>query len=139
MRVIGLAVVLALVLAPFLAEAQPPGKLPLVGVLEPGRQEFAAARCRPAFEQSLRDLGYVEGRTVRFAYRFGEDRADRLPALAAELVQLAPDVIWLHSTPAAVATKQATTTIPSWLPCLRAWWNGVWWRVWPDPGGTSPG
>jgi putative ABC transport system substrate-binding protein len=114
MRVIGLVVtlVISVALNPLAPEAQPQGKLPLVGVLEPGRQQSPAARCRPAFEQSLRDLGYVQGRTVRLAYRFGEDRADRLPALAAELVQLAPDVIWLHSTPAALATKQATTTIP---------------------------
>jgi putative tryptophan/tyrosine transport system substrate-binding protein len=54
----------------------------------------------------------VEGHTIRLAYRYGEDHADRLPTLAAELVQLAPDVIWLHSTQAVVAAKQATTTIP---------------------------
>jgi putative tryptophan/tyrosine transport system substrate-binding protein len=114
MRLIGVAVVLTIgvLTAPLAAGAQPQGKFPLVGVLEPGRQQSPAARCRPAFEQSLRDLGYVEGRTVRLAYRFGEDRADRLPTLAAELVQLAPDVIWLHSTPAAAAAKQVTTTIP---------------------------
>ena len=112
MRRIGLVVTLMLSIAlwPF-AEAQPQGKLPLVGVLEPGRQR-PPPRCFGGFQQSLRDLGYVEGRTILLAYRFGEDRADRLPGLAAELVQLAPDVIWLHSTPAALAAKQATPTIP---------------------------
>ena len=113
MRLIGLVMtlVIGVALKP-LAEAQSQAKLPLVGVLEPGRQQSPAARCRPAFEQSLRDLGYVQGLTVRLAYRFGEDRTDRLPTLAAELVKLAPDVIWLHSTPAALAAKQATTAIP---------------------------
>jgi hypothetical protein len=107
MRRIGLVVtlVVSVALGTFAPAAQPQGKLPLVGVLEPGRQQLPTARCRPAFEQTLRNLGYVEGRTVRLAYRFGEDRADRLPALAAELVQLAPDVIWLHSTPAALAAQ----------------------------------
>jgi putative ABC transport system substrate-binding protein len=102
---------LGLLAAPTIATAQPPGKLPLVGVLEPGRQQ-PSSRCLPAFQQSLRDLGYVEGHTIRLAYRYGEDHADRLPTLLAELVHLAPDVIWLHSGPAAVAAKQATTTIP---------------------------
>src|SRR6266700_2082440 len=101
---------LSLLAAPPIAMAQPRGKLPLVGVLEPGSQP--SLNCFPAFQQSLRDLGYVEGHNIRFAYRYGEDHADRRPPLAAELVQLAPDVIWLHSTQAVVAAKQATTTIP---------------------------
>jgi len=101
---------LSLLAAPPIAMAQPRGKLPLVGVLEPGSQP--SPNCFPAFQQSLRDLGYVEGHNIRFAYRYGEDHADRLPPLLAELVQLAPDVIWLHSTQAVVAAKQATTTIP---------------------------
>jgi putative tryptophan/tyrosine transport system substrate-binding protein len=102
---------LGLLAAPPITTAQPQGKLPLVGVLEPGRQQ-APSGCLPAFQQSLRDLGYVEGHTIRLAYRYGEGHADRLPALAAELVQLNPDVIWLASTQAVAAAKQATTTIP---------------------------
>jgi ABC-type uncharacterized transport system substrate-binding protein len=110
MRLIVLVLVLSLT-PQYVAEAQPQGKLPLVGVLEPGRQHLPS-RCLRAFQQSLRDLGYVEGRTIRLAYRYGEDQSDRFPTLAAELVKLAPDVIWLHSTPAVVAAKQATTSIP---------------------------
>ena len=79
-------------------------------MLEPGRQQSPGG-CLSAFQQGLRDLGYVEGHTIRLAYRYGEDQADRLPPLA-ELVHLAPDVIWLTSTQAAVAAKQATTTMP---------------------------
>ncbi len=102
---------LSLLAAARTAAAQARSKLPLVGVLEPGRQQPPRG-CLVAFQQRLRDLGYVEGHNIRLAYRYGENNADRLPALAVELVQLAPDVIWLHSTPAAVAVKQATTTIP---------------------------
>src|SRR5262245_14392988 len=102
---------LSLLAVPPIATAQPRGKLPLVGVLEPGRQQSHGG-CLPAFQRGLRDLGYVEGHTIRFAYRYGEDHADRLPTLLTELVQLAPDDIWLHSTPAVVAAKQATTSIP---------------------------
>ena len=90
--------------------AQPQGKRPLVGVLEPESQQRSA--CIAAFQQGLRDLGYVEGQTIAFAYRAAEEHPDRLAALAAELVQLTPDVLWLHSTPAAWAAKRATTTIP---------------------------
>jgi len=62
--------------------------------------------------QGLRDLGYVEGQTITLVSRYAEGQPDRLPALAAELVQLTPDVLWTHSNPAAHAAKQATTTIP---------------------------
>ena len=51
-------------------------------------------------------------RRTPFAYRYAANQFDRLPALAAELVQLAPDVIWMHSNAAALAAKQAITTIP---------------------------
>jgi putative ABC transport system substrate-binding protein len=60
----------------------------------------------------LRDLGYVEGQNIVIESRYAEGQLTRLPALAAELVHLAPDVIWTHSTEATQAAKQATTTIP---------------------------
>jgi putative ABC transport system substrate-binding protein len=101
---------LSLLTAPLAARAQPRGKIPLIGVLEPGSQQRSS--CLPAFQQRLRDLGYVEGQNIAFTYREAEGHPDRLAALAAELVQLAPDVIWLHSTQAAWAAKRATTTIP---------------------------
>jgi putative ABC transport system substrate-binding protein len=94
-----------------LTTAQPQGKIPRVAVLEPTSQARPAP-CLFAFQQGLRDLGYVEGQTIRLDYRYGEGHADRLPTLAAELVQLAPDILWLHSDPAAWAAKRATTTIP---------------------------
>ena len=65
-----------------------------------------------AFRSGLRDLGYIEGKNVTIDYRYAEEQYDRLPGLAAELVSLKPDVIMTHSTPAALAVKQATSTIP---------------------------
>src|SRR3989442_13472328 len=102
---------LSLLAVPLATTAQPRAHLPRVGVLEPTSQERPAP-CIFAFQQGLRDLGYVEGQTILLDYRYGEGHADRLPALAAELVQLAPNVLWLHSNPAAWAAKRATTTIP---------------------------
>jgi ABC-type uncharacterized transport system substrate-binding protein len=102
---------LSLLAAPLTARAQPRDKLPLIGVLEPGSPQQHTP-CIPALQQGLRDLGYVEGQTITFAYRFADGHSDRLPALAAELVQLAPDVLWLHTNAAARAATQATTTIP---------------------------
>src|SRR5215468_4658920 len=103
--------ILSLLAAPLATIAQPRGNIPRVAVLEPTSQAHPAP-CLPAFQQGLRALGYVEGQTVLLDYRYAEDQPDRLPALAAELVQLAPDIIWLHSDPAAWAAKRATTTIP---------------------------
>jgi ABC-type uncharacterized transport system substrate-binding protein len=101
---------LSLLVAPLAAEVQGRGKIPLVGVLDPSATGFR--RCLDSFQQGLRDLGYVEGQTIAFAYRYAEGQHDRLPALAAELVRLPPDVIWTHSNAAALAAKQAITTIP---------------------------
>ena len=112
MRLIGLAVVLALSLtvAPLVAEAQQAAKNTQIGYLAPN---LAASRHLPeAFRQGLRDLGYVEGRNVVIEYRDAEGKFERLPALAAELVALKVDVIVAGGTPAALAAKQATGTLP---------------------------
>jgi putative ABC transport system substrate-binding protein len=94
------------------ATAQPRRAVPLIGVLEPGAQQQSLDSCHIGFQHSLGDLGYVDGQTITLIYRYAEHQVDRLPALAAELVQLAPDVLWTHSNAAALAAKQATTTIP---------------------------
>jgi putative ABC transport system substrate-binding protein len=67
---------------------------------------------RELLQQGLRELGYVEGHTLALEYRSAEGQYERLPALAAELVGLPVDVIVTQSTPAALAAKQATNTIP---------------------------
>ena len=94
-----------------LAEAQLPKKIPLVGFIVPGSHSSYAARIE-AFQQSLRDLGYVEGKNINIEYRYAEGKFDRVPDLAAEMVRLKVDVIVTGDTPAIQAVKQTTTTIP---------------------------
>ena len=83
--------------APLAAEAQRRGAIPRVGVLDPEPKQRLSP-CLPAFQQGLRELGYVEGRSIAVEYRYAEGQPDRLPGLAAELVRLAPDVIWIQRT-----------------------------------------
>jgi putative tryptophan/tyrosine transport system substrate-binding protein len=114
MRVIGLAVVLTfglgLVAAPLVHEAHAAGQVPRVGILETGAP--SASEYWPAFHQRLRELGYAEGQTITFESRSAGGRNERLPGLAVELVGLKVDIIVTTGTPAAVAAKQATATIP---------------------------
>jgi ABC transporter substrate binding protein len=77
----------------------------------PGTPTSFAPRTQ-AFVEGLRDLGYVEGRTVAIEWKWGEDRVDRLPDLAAELVGSQVDVIVTGGTPATKAVKNVTHTIP---------------------------
>jgi putative ABC transport system substrate-binding protein len=65
-----------------------------------------------ALQAGLRELGYVEGKNLKVEYRFGGDQLETLHKLAVELVALGPDAIVINTTPAAIAAKQATTTIP---------------------------
>jgi putative ABC transport system substrate-binding protein len=113
-KTVGTVVLLILVvlMAPPAAEAQSREKLPRIGVLAPGTQQQSPVTCHAGFRQGLRDLGYVEGQSVLLEYRYTEEQHDRLPALAAELVRLAPDMVWTHSNTTARALKQATSTIP---------------------------
>jgi putative tryptophan/tyrosine transport system substrate-binding protein len=71
-----------------------------------------------ALRAGLRQLGYEEGNNIVFEYRWAEGRYDRLPELAAELVNLNVDVLVAHSTPGAQAAKQATSTIPIVVPVV---------------------
>jgi putative tryptophan/tyrosine transport system substrate-binding protein len=114
MKAAMLLIILALLVAPLAAEAQPRGHIPIVGVLRLGEPSADSdpKSAFNAFRQGLHELGYVEGQTVRLEYRYAEWQLDRLPSLAAELVQLQPDVIVTNTTPGALAAKQATTTIP---------------------------
>ena len=102
---------LAIVVAPLAAEAQPSRAVPRVGVL----RVPDAAGSKPyleAFRQGLREFDWVEGQNIALVYRYAEGHYERLPALAAELVQLPVDLLVVGSAPAAQAAKQATTTLP---------------------------
>ena len=72
----------------------------------------SAAKAIEALKAGLSDLGYVEGKSIAIEYRWGEGRYDRLRTLAAELVQLKPNLILSWGTPAILAIKQATSTLP---------------------------
>jgi ABC-type uncharacterized transport system substrate-binding protein len=112
MRLTRLAVILilALTLAPLVAEAQQAAKIARIGWL--GDNPAGNPHLREAFLQGLRDLGYVEGRNLTIEYRNAQGKFERFPALAAELVTLKVDVIVAPGTPAALAAKQATRTLP---------------------------
>jgi ABC-type uncharacterized transport system substrate-binding protein len=108
MRPIGLAVVLAvsLTLAAHAVEAQQVGKVYRIGQLREG----AVLPPQP-FADAMRELGWIEGQNFKIERR-NTDRGDQLPALAAELVRLNVDLILTGGTPAALAAKGATKTIP---------------------------
>jgi putative ABC transport system substrate-binding protein len=96
---------------PLAAHTQQLGKTPRIGVLFPGTPATYSTRAR-AFMEGLRDHGYVEGRTIEIEWRWWQDKAERLPELAAELVGLNLNAVVTAGTPAAKALKGATRTIP---------------------------
>jgi len=93
------------------AEAQQPARIHRIGILSPSSGPFFSARDE-AFRQRLRQLGYVEGKNIVIEYRYAEGKGERLPDLAAELVQLKVDVIVTTSAGATLAAKKARGTIP---------------------------
>jgi ABC-type uncharacterized transport system substrate-binding protein len=102
---------------PLAARAQPTGKLPIIGFL--GTNTASAQRqWTDAFLQRLRELGWVEGRTVAIEYRWADGRLERSAEIVAELVRLKVDVIVTHSAEPVLAAKRATAVIPIIFPVL---------------------
>jgi len=93
---------------PLAAGAQQTAKLPRLGFLTAGRDSPGL----PALLEGLRQLDWIEGKTIVLEYRYADNRNDRLPELAAELVRLNVDVIVAAGTLAPLAAKRATATIP---------------------------
>jgi putative ABC transport system substrate-binding protein len=96
---------------PLAARAQPSEKLYRVGMLERTSIPINAANL-DGFRRGLRELGYVEGKNYVIEYRSADGRDERFSGLAAELVRLNVDLILTRGTPAALAAKNATGTIP---------------------------
>ena len=111
MRLIGLAVVLtvSLILAPLVAEAQPGGRLPRIGVLASSSPEGSYLY---SLREGLRELGYTEGQNIVVEWRWARGQDGRLTDLAAELVRLKVDIIVVNNNAAIAATQRATRTIP---------------------------
>src|SRR5262245_34432122 len=108
-----LAVILGLLFSPLVAESQPAGKVYRLGILSPGGRPDPSVPTLPnLIPKTLGELGYVEGRNLVVERRFADDKFDRLPALARELVQLRPDAIVAVSSQAISAARDATSTIP---------------------------
>jgi len=107
---LGLVAVLTLT-ASFAGRAQSVGKVHRIGYLSAGSIS-ASPHYLEAFRQGLQERGWIESRNIIIEYRSAEGRFDRLPELAAELVQRKVDVIAAAPTPAALAARNATKTIP---------------------------
>jgi putative ABC transport system substrate-binding protein len=97
--------------APLAADAQQAGKIYRIGTLHTTVPEDASERVT-AFERSLAELGYVEGRNVAFVHRYSGPEVKRLGDLASELVRAGVDVIVTSTNPSTVAVMKATTTVP---------------------------
>src|SRR5947209_1607173 len=101
---------------PLAARAQQPTKIPRIGYLVTGSLESPETRAAiDAFRQGLRKLGYAEGRNLVIEY---DGKIERFRGLAAELVRLNPDLIVASNTPAAIAARQSTSTIPIVVPVM---------------------
>jgi putative tryptophan/tyrosine transport system substrate-binding protein len=113
MRKAGLSSILigvTLLTVAVIVEAQPQAKVSKIGWLS-GRSASNSIG-QEVLVRMLRDLGYVERKNIAFEYRYANNKLDRFPALADELVRLKVDVLLTPSTPGALALKNATKTIP---------------------------
>src|SRR5215831_14230255 len=110
-KVVGLVLCAMLFALCSSAQAQQPKKTPRIGYLIGSSPSADAARYE-AFRQSLRELGYVEGKNIVIEARNAEGKSDRFPALVAELVRLKVDVIVTSGANTTRVAKEATTTIP---------------------------
>jgi putative tryptophan/tyrosine transport system substrate-binding protein len=104
-------VALVLLVAPLAAGAQPAARVYRIGMLETRSAVLNAANI-DAFRQGMRELGYTQGQNLEVVYRSSDGRDERFPELASELIRLKVDLILTRGTPATLAAKTATRTIP---------------------------
>lgn len=110
-RLVGITLVTLILAFVHPAAAQQPRKVARLGYLDPST-ESAVEDFLDAFRQELRKLGWVEGKNITIEYRFAEQKLDRLPELAAELVRQKVDLIVVGTGQTPLAAKKATSTIP---------------------------
>jgi putative ABC transport system substrate-binding protein len=110
-KVIGLALGALIFALCGSVDAQQPGKVPRMGFLDNSTAAGSAVLV-DAFRQEMRKLGWIEGKNITIEYRFAEQKNERLPELAADLVRLKVDLIVVTGSPQTFAAKKATTTIP---------------------------
>jgi ABC-type uncharacterized transport system substrate-binding protein len=128
------ALILSLLVVPLAAAVQPAGKVWRIGYLA-----SSSASISEVFRQGLRDFGYVEGQNIIIEHRSGQGRFESLPGLAADLVRLPADVIVTGGTPAALAAKESTSTIPIvFLSAADPVGSGLI-ASWGQPGGNITG
>jgi putative tryptophan/tyrosine transport system substrate-binding protein len=105
------AIVITLTLCAAVAQAQQTGKIFRIGFLDPSTAS-GSANPLEVFRQEMSKHGWIEGKNIAIEYRFAEQKNERLPDLAADLVRLKVDLIVVPGGPSALAAKKATTTIP---------------------------
>ena len=110
-NILSILLVIAVMGMGAMAQAQQTGKIFRIGLLD-GSTASGMAVLVDAFRQELSKLGWIEGKNIAFEYRFAEQKRERLPELAADLVRLNVDLIVTTGEPPALAAKKATTTIP---------------------------
>ena len=110
-RIVCLALGAMLLVFSFSADAEQAGKIVRIGFLDNSTASGIAVLLE-AFRQELRKLGWIEGKNFNIEYRFAEQKSERLPELAADLVRLKVDLIVVTAGTTASAAKKATTTIP---------------------------
>ena len=96
---------------PHSARTQRAANKPTIGYLGPATHAVESQRVA-AFVQRLRELGWIENRTIAIEYRWAEGREERFTEIAAEFVQLKVDVIFTYATPPVIAAKRVTSVIP---------------------------
>src|SRR5262249_146261 len=104
-------VAVVLLAVALIADAQQPGKVARIGILSP----FSASDTVPwhrAFQQGLRERGWIEGQNIVIEYRYAEGKNNRLPDLAAELVRLEVDIIVTSGATETLPAKKVTTATP---------------------------
>lgn len=115
---LGFAILLLAICLPVWAQQS---KIPKLGWLG-GRSPGGPGSGGEQFRRALTDLGYVDGKSINIEYRYAEDRLERLPRLAKELVRLNPNLIIAPTTVEVRAAQSATTTIPIvFYKCLIQW------------------